>query len=806
MSAWDDGYVAAALHDLKKVLLSNKPTPQFGTWTHHHVDLGDLASQLDPTQEQAFASSLGTKPPRLDLENQDQVALIGAHHQGPSGLPAGSSGDLQLAALALEFADRAHKALYFWEEGSGEILGVNWRCPWYYPFWGDTKRRTVPEAQQRFLDAAQRIRQHLDNGGRLEAGVLVKLGEGLLSDFGDSTFLPVTSLHFHHQLSAAIYLMVMKQLNELGSVPLGKDPKGRERGAVSLDLTRTVITLPPERLRYRLRDAMHLRKISQRLLIRLHQHLREQYLSRAVMGAVGDRGFTHPDRSPLVFYGKEAIVILNRRADDEEILRIAREVANETETPIKVERQPLELRDHTLTLTGGQLPFSDLMPRQMGVGRIAAMALDPETELAMPTVKPPQAAAHECAACHKPIAPGQQRTDLDDDLCETCYRIRREYRECPKCFALFPPSDRCPLCGPLDPDLAPRHPVGAGRLIRLLDDLGGERVAIIAVRIGATPEAMEIESELRLAQFREARLAGEEDVLKTCGLSGNGLQRELDTAKALMPLVHGTGGVLEYLQAVLEIGRRQEEWQEWLASQLYGGKTGEAAAHFVYRSPALTVLLVGESFLRAAYRKITEDLKSLHIAHRLDIVTCDTHYPIYDALSSLFTELGRRLKQAERTCEAKTAATEFRQAARAAYQAWRADHKVVPAPGSTVLSAHKRLHAAAQQPPGPCLTYRLLRGGQERVFKGEQARQLLEAEPSRQSSSQLHALALLAEQLGAVAPEGDEGAKETLLMDLDGRARYIAEDMRDLAAAIIRNQRPIEAAQHLRELARAIRP
>jgi len=264
--------------------------------------------------------------------------------------------------------------------------------------------------------------------------------------------------------------------------------------------------------------------------------------------------------------------------------------------------------------------------------------------------------------------------------------------------------------------------------------------------------------------------------------------------------------VLEYLQAVLEIGRKQDLWQQWLADQLYGGKTGEAAAHFVYRSPALTVLLVAESFLRAAYRRVAQDLGTLHLAHRLDIVTCDTHYPIYDALSTLFTSPGRTLEKAGRPCEAKAVAREFRRAAGRAYQAWRADSKVVPTPSSPVVSAHKRLQAAVQQPAGTGLSYRVIRGGQERVFQGEQARQLLEAEPSRQSSSQLHALALLAEQLAAVAAGDDDGAKETLLMDLDGRARYIAEDIRPLVESIVREQRPAEAAQHLRELARAIRP
>jgi len=816
MSEWDDGYVAAALHDLKKVLLNNKAGKHYGTWRPDHANLADLSTQLDSSQEQAFATALGSTPPRLDLENADQVQLVRVHHKGPTGLASNASADLQRAALALQFADRAHKALYFWGEGSGEISGVNWRCPWYYPFWGDTKKWTVAEAQERFLEAALSIRRQLENGGRLDAEFIVKLGRKLLSDFGDSTFLPVTSLHFHHQLSAAIYLMVMKEMEELGQVPLGKDSNGNEMVALSLDLVRTVITLPAERLRYRLRDAMHLRKISQHLLIKVHQHLRKEYLSRRVTRAAAERGFTHPDRSPLVFYGKEAIVILHRQADNEAIMRIARDVANETEMPVKVERQPLDLRDHRLTLTGTHISFGQLQPQQLRMGPITAKALAPEVEWAMPVLKVPDEASHECAVCHKPIAPGKQKTDLDDELCETCFRIRCEYCECPKCSALFPEAPVCPLCGELDDELAPRPPVAAGRLIRYLD-LVGERVAIIAVRIGATPEAMEVESELRLAQFREERLAAEEQVLKSCGLAEDEVRKEYTRAEALTPLVHGTGGVLEYLQAVLEIGRKQEEWdrlvrelwRQWVAEQnVDPEKLEQISEYSVYHSPALTVLFVAESFLRSAYRKITEDLKTLHLAHRLDIITCDTHYPLYDALSALFTGPGRTLETAKRPDETVAAARKFRAEAGKAYRAWQqSDRRIAPPPNSPVHASHNKVYAEAQrqETAEPDLTYRVLRGGQIREFEGDQARQLLEAEPSRQSSAQLHALALLAEQLGAITPTGDEGARETLLMDLDGRARYIADDMRELVVDIIRNQTPLDAAQQLRELARATR-
>lgn len=801
MSEWSDGYVAAALHDLKKVLLNNKAAKDFGTWRPDHADLTDLGSQLDNPQQRTFASTLGTAPfpPKLDLENSDQVALIRAHHRGPMGLPAGSSADLQLAALALEFADRAHKALYFWGEGSGEIRGVNWRCPWYYPFWGEGKPWTVPEAQERFLNVAKRIRQHLDNGGRLEAEFLVTLGEGLLSDFGDSTFLPVTSLHFHHQLSAAIYLLVMKELSELGHVPIGRDRKCNDKAAISLHLTRTVITLPPERLRYRLRDAMHLRKISQHMLVKVHQHLSQQYLPRSVMGVAR---ITHPAQSPLVFYGKEAIVILNRGADDKAIMQIVRDVANETETPIKIDRQPLELRDDRLTPTGGQVAFNDLTSQQTGVGPVTAKALDPEMEWAMPKLNVPDEAAHECAACHGPIAPGRQREDLDDDLCETCYRIRREYQECPKCFALFPQAPTCPFCGDLGNDLVPRQPVSAGRLIRLLDELGCERVAIIAVRIGATPDAMSVESELRLAQFREERNAAEESVLKSSGLTGNDLQQEAEAAKALMPLAHGTGGVLEYLQAVLEIERHQDEWLEWLTSE---GRP----AQIVYLSPAFMVLLAGESWLAPVYQRISRDLEHLHLPHRLDVVTCDTHYPIYDALAPLFSAPGRQLQMVERPRAVATAALAHRQHVQDAYRTWRSNMKSPPAYSEGFRASQAAASEAAADEPNQGLSWRVLRGGNERIFTGDLALRLLEVVPSKQSASQLHAVASLAESLAALSPDAN-GAFATLVMDVDGR-RDLTDAGRDsvlkaIAEAQSGKMSLAVLAQYLRELARATRP
>jgi len=62
MSDWDDGYVAAALHDLKKMLLNGNAGPRFGRWAADHADLTDLSGQLDACQQQTFAVALGSAP------------------------------------------------------------------------------------------------------------------------------------------------------------------------------------------------------------------------------------------------------------------------------------------------------------------------------------------------------------------------------------------------------------------------------------------------------------------------------------------------------------------------------------------------------------------------------------------------------------------------------------------------------------------------------------------------------------------------------------------------------------------------
>jgi hypothetical protein len=343
MSEWDDGYVAAALHDIGKLLLNGrrltrdgKPYHYYGTWRPKHYDLACLTERTDEAQAKALAARLGGSP-TLQLENADQVALIRFHHNYRSRPETIVGPDLAMAAIALKFADGAHKSLYFWEDGSWYIPGVNWRCPWYYPFWGEVRKWEPEAARKRFLDAAGRVRERLDRNGKLDARLLVRLGQDCFGDYGDSTCLPVTSLHFHTQLTSALYLMVLKQLAERGGIPVRVTDSENQVLSLRLGLTRTVITLPPERLRYRLRDAMHLRKISQRLLVRLHQYLQEQYLSHPSVHA---RGFDHPKLSPFVFYGKEAIVLLNRHEDDAAIAGIADEVARETDTPFRIDRQP----------------------------------------------------------------------------------------------------------------------------------------------------------------------------------------------------------------------------------------------------------------------------------------------------------------------------------------------------------------------------------------------------------------------------------------------------------------------------------
>jgi len=810
MSEWDDGYVAAALHDIGKLLLNGrrrtrdgKPDHNYGTWRPKHYDLACLGERLDEGQVAAVAARLGGSP-ALHLENDQQAALIRFHHNYRSRPESIVGPDLAMAAVALKFADGAHKSLYFWEDGSWYIPGVNWRCPWYYPFWGEVRKWDPEAARQRFLDAAGRVRERLDGDGKLDARLLVRIGQDCFSDYGDSTCLPVTSLHFHTQLTSALYLMVLKQLRERGGIPVRCTPTAKVL-SLRLGLTQTVITLPPERLRYRLRDAMHLRKISQRLLMRLHQYLQEEYLSHPDLRA---RGFEHPKLSPFIFYGKEAIVLLNRQEDDCAICRIAEEVARETDTPFRIDRQPWLLVSRGVGEATSTLSFDQFGRVVIRLGEVEPRTPKDrraDTVWAMPEPEQVGQAAHECAACHRPIADGENVTDLEDELCCTCYLIRRKYRGClnPDCAILFPaakPSrdwELCPLC-----THRAEEPKGPGRFLQHLDEFEGERVAIIALRIGATPGAMRVESELRLAQFREERLRAEEGVLTSCGLSGSKLQNELDAAKARMPLVHGTEGVLEYLQAVLEIEGHHEEWLRWSSGD-------EPFAQVVYLSPAFVVLLTSESRLSRLYRRLESDLQHLHLAHRLDIVTCDTHYPIYDALAPVFSGPNRQLVPVARCKKVSDAALGHRKRIRTAYGVWRKSMKSPLSYSDGFGAGEAALAQAAKDNPGQGLCWRIVRGGHERRFTNDLARRLLLAEPSEQSAAQLHAVAGLAESLAAVAPEGGDGVVATLKMDMDGR-RELTESGRAavleaLAEVEAGHMALVELAQYLRELARATR-
>jgi len=795
MSDWDDGYVAAALHDIGKLLLKSRPGKSYsGSWRGNHASLGNLGYLLSTDDVRKLEKALGSAA--LDLEDPGQNALIKFHHARWSRPEKHVGRELAMAAVALQFADRAHKALYFWEEGSGSIPHLNLRCPWYYPFWGEVKKWEPDCAHERFIEAALRIQDRVKDEGLLDAPLVVRLGEDLLSDFGDSSCLPVTSLHFHNQLSAALYLMTLKQLEETPGIPV-RDTKYGDALNLRLNVTRTVITLPPERLRYRLRDAMHLRKISQHLLLRLHEYFKDTYLSDPELAR---RGFVHPRLSPFVFYGKEAIVLLNRREDDRPIREIAEEVARKTDTPFRIDRQPWLLGNQGATESDRTVPLDTLSSVRLHIGWLSVTHGKAETEWAMPDPVGVEEASHECAACHKPIPDGQQVADIDDNLCQTCYTIRRKYRECTngECAALFPPATKCPLCGSPSRELE-----GPGRLIQALAEFEGERVAIIALRIGATPEQMTVESELRLAQFRAERLPGEGQIAGRCGLSPAASAESQSKAEAYMPLVHGTGGVLEYLQAVLEIERQQEKWLKWLVEQ---GRP----AQIVYLSPAFMVLLSGESWLGAVYRKLKEGLADLHLAHRLDIVTCDTHYPIYDALAPLFVGGQRELRRVERGAEVVKAALEHRKQTQDTYRAWVRNTKKPPTLGDAFRQTESKLRDLKDDVPYQGLSWRVVRGGQEREFTDDLAHALLTAEPSRQSAAQLHAVAGLAESLASVTPNGGDGAIATLQMDVDGR-RELTDSGR---AAVLDAITGAESgrmtltvlAQYLRELARATRP
>jgi len=805
MSEWDDGYVAAALHDLKKMLLSASRNDRRGTWADHEK-LGDLKGSLDPgdaPRSRRFSAAFGADL-NLHLETKDQLELIHGH----GGVKQVSRPGLAAPLLALQFADRAHKALYFREEGGGEVTGVNWHCPWYYPFWGERKEWGIEQAQDQFLDVATEIQDRAKGGvGKLDAQFLVEqIGEKYLRAFGDSTFLPVTSLHFHHQLTAAIYLMVMKQFHEDGGVQAFTDAKGNLVPAIPLPLTLTVISLPAERLRYRLRDAMHLRKISQHLLLELHRYLKDTYLSEPDLAK---RQFRHPRLSPFVFYGKEAIVLLNRQKDDAEILKIAQQVADETDAPFRIQRHRVRLAPARPTAPPyARVPADQLIGQSLG--RIEPGAPETDTAWALLRTSHVTDASHQCAVCQKPIPAGQQTrdTDTEEDLCRVCHALRFAYRQCasPECRALFPRADaseRCPLCRG-----EARYPDASGKVIA---DLEGERLAIFVLRIGVTPGDMAVESELRLAQFREERLAREKAILEGCGLGPSQVTVELSRATDRTPLVHGTGGILEYLQAVLEIGRKQEQWRTEIERWQGALEETKTIARFVYLSPAFTVLLIHEKLSSRAYARISADLNELHLAHRLDVVMCDGHYPVYDALSPLFDGPGRGLRTVGRDRSTVSAARVYLQKMGPVYKRWLVDRRAAPernAGYAELQVAAAALAEPSHRNPDRGLALRVIRGGIERVFTDELARQVLTAQPSKDSTAQLHALASLADSLAAVAPDDDSSAAmATLRMDLDARELKLTDSGRSAVSHAINEveagkMSPAILAHYLRELAR----
>ncbi|MFQ6044632.1 MAG: hypothetical protein ACE5PV_27580, partial [Candidatus Poribacteria bacterium] len=528
----ENGYVAAMFHDVKKTLLCRDANnTDYGMWRPDHLRLDDLDSQGDTRDLRAN---------KVALENSEQILLIKLHmrhfNQDVLKFDPYNSTDIAnldpVTAVSLMASDAMHKALYFGDSRFTKGFKVAMRFPFYYPFYGqpmvwipvtfasfpNKKKFSDPQnklsefrvghiqndmwfenARKKFAQFLGKIhnerKQSANKGQFLTAKMMVDAQEFLFADFPDTTYLPITSLAFHHQLTTALFLFIRKRLKNFVF--------NAQCGEVEVPFYLNTIVSPPEKLTNRLRDTATVRKISHRLQQSLHDYLKGEYL-----GDVQRFDFWHPDYNPFFFYNKDAIILLSSEADQEQIETICADVAQDTESVITLESIKIDgkvrimLEDESdkgkrlehLKLTqieaNGSLNIESEVEQKPQMTQSFWHAAPPA-----PVTEERDSTEAHCHLCNKAVDDAGRelkRGRTGDSLCKCCGVLRNNYRFCPDCDVYFKKQQEyekepCPYCG---------KPVSFYQTTDLLQGRGEggfqrvHRVAYILIKANCTHDAI----------------------------------------------------------------------------------------------------------------------------------------------------------------------------------------------------------------------------------------------------------------------------------------------------------------------------
>ncbi|MBI1924232.1 hypothetical protein HYR99_08260 [Candidatus Poribacteria bacterium] len=573
----ETSFVAGYFHDGKKTLLNHDKTQTqtWGTWDPDHL-------RWDEPDTQGDIADLNFPFTNDDpiLENKEQLLAIKLHQRVFSEKVLGFNLNQeehqseilkldQVALLALLASDTLHKSFYQSASGLEDGPPSIMRCPFFLPFYApgaegraigwlpmdlpsDTRlpvHDLLPaavgdaiqfrNARKLFKDLLHAIRHEKEKAINpaqfLTTRQMLKWQESFFSSFPDTTYLPITSLNFHHRFVAVLLLLVYQRLCKWRCETL-QNPQ-----EIAIPLCLNTIVCPPEVLTNRLRDTSLVRKISHRLQLRLHRYFHEsQYLQ-----PLQRFGFSHPDLIPFFFYNKDAIVLISGGADQEAIQAICREIAQKTESIITLNTIPIqakvEMTFHKKVPEKGQgldeiniLDLMDLETRNDRVRVIGNACLGEPTSTPFlgipkpdktPKVESDGDAMEEahCFACNKGVKKLFTDPFTDDRLCKRCHELRRQYRFCQVCNIYFqslkpsqPADEPCVLCGG-DADWSETTPFLRGgkegttptnqektsdkeKVIPRI-----YRVAYVLIKTDASLEGVKLESEAQMSRFRHLR-------------------------------------------------------------------------------------------------------------------------------------------------------------------------------------------------------------------------------------------------------------------------------------------------------------
>lgn len=483
------GFLAALHHDGKKLLLNRKREEElhYASWGtsqesgSSHIFWDRLADHGDPVDLGPWATSQLPLPPDVVtlvklMGGWDGDKLRSLDDADPRPTAEDVNRFLPRLLVSLRAADALHKALYYGDEEKADSPGtqqvhVARQYPFFYPFYGQPVVWT-PEpdrfpasvdpaplrATHKFCNPRPRFKALLDAlavSGGWQAEPLLDFQKARLGSFPESTYLPVTSIGFHQRLVAALFLLLYRELEQFCF-----DPQGNPLKPVLF--LNTVIS-PPERLTNRLRDTATVRKISHLVQHGFHAYFQQHYLRD-----LDALYIQHPDHNPFFFYNKDAIVVLNRAADQDHIREICSEVAQTTESVITLESVCIEA-DLSLTLKTNRLSppvaLDQVQGTKVGMNRQAQAFFRGTMRQALwhsqriPRSQPPDAITF-CASCNKTTDREQLRSDRRGDmLCPVCLQLREGYPYCTRCQVYISPGVRaCPYCNQGNPILKARPP------------------------------------------------------------------------------------------------------------------------------------------------------------------------------------------------------------------------------------------------------------------------------------------------------------------------------------------------------------